>query len=456
MMSNWQTLKLGDVTKWSSGGTPKKTEASYWNGDIPWISASSMDGHLYTDSKLKITEEGLANGSRLAPKNSILVLVRGSILHQKMQVGITTRPVAFNQDVKCLVADEEYLDPWYLLLWFKAKERELLTIVESTGIGAGKFDTKLLSEYPIKVPPKEEREKIKKLGKALFDKSINLFQTNQTLEQMAQALFKSWFVDFDPVIDNALDAGNSIPEELQAKAEQRKAVIADGNFKSVPDDIRQLFPSEFEESELGWVPKGWLAVSIHDLVDSISDTYKLKDVNEVIFLNTGDIENGKFLHNNYSATDGLPGQAKKSISNGDILYSEIRPKNKRFAFVNFDAQDYVVSTKLMVLRARKGVNPILPYFILTQEKTVNELQHVAEHRSGTFPQITFKELKKVISILPQEQELLDYFVNHYLTPFFAKALDSMEQSEQLGKIRDTLLPKLISGEFSIPELKIEV
>jgi type I restriction enzyme S subunit len=80
---------------------------------------------------------------------------------------------------------------------------------------------------------------------------------NQTLEQMSQTLFKSWFVDFDPVIDNALDAGNPIPEALQSRAELRQKVRNSADFKPLPADIRALFPAEFEETELGWVPKGW-------------------------------------------------------------------------------------------------------------------------------------------------------------------------------------------------------
>jgi type I restriction enzyme S subunit len=279
-------------------------------------------------------------------------------------------------------------------------------------------------------------------------------QTNQTLEQMAQALFKSWFVDFDPVIDNALAAGNPIPDELQARAELRQRVIAERatnpKLKPLPDDIQQTFPSEFEESELGWIPKGWESLSVHDLVDSVSITYKLKEVDKVIFLNTGDIKDGKLLHKSYSKTEGLPGQAKKSIEKGDILYSEIRPKNKRFALVNIDCSDYVVSTKLMVLRAKVGIDSLLPYFILTQEKTIQNLQHVAEHRSGTFPQITFKELADVTATLPKANTLVDYFVFNYLKPFYDKQFSSVTQNDLLEKLRDTLLPKLISGELQTP------
>ena len=135
----------------------------------------------------------------------------------------------------------------------------------------------------------------------------------------------------------------------------------------------------------------------------------LKTVDKVIFLNTGDIEAGVFLHNHYSPTDGLPGQAKKSIRQGDILFSEIRPKNKRYAFVDFDAKNYVVSTKLMVLRTRDSWNPYLPYFLITQDKTIDYLQLLAEDRSGTFPQITYDQLGLVRFCLSTSRKLLDYF-----------------------------------------------
>lgn len=82
--------------------------------------------------------------------------------------------------------------------------------------------------------------------------------------------------------------------------------------------------------------------------DNISRPYKFKGKDKVIFINTGDVLEGKFLHSNYSKVKDLPGQAKKAIEYGDILYSEIRPGNRRFAFVDFDAKDYVVSTKFMV------------------------------------------------------------------------------------------------------------
>ena len=150
----------------------------------------------------------------------------------------------------------------------------------------------------------------------------------------------------------------------------------------------------------------WQKVKLGDLIESISVKHSFNK-NKLIFLNTSDILEGKVLHNNYSDIEGLPGQAKKSIKKDDILFSEIRPKNKRFAYVDFDSDDYVVSTKLMVLRKKSNnINNRYLYYYLTSDKTLNYLQTIAEGRSGTFPQITFNELKIIEIDLPpiEEQE----------------------------------------------------
>ncbi|PTK42912.1 restriction endonuclease subunit S [Staphylococcus hominis] len=140
---------------------------------------------------------------------------------------------------------------------------------------------------------------------------------------------------------------------------------------------------------------------LEKLIDSVSIKHPFSKKN-VVFLNTSDIEEGNILKKEYSKIDDLPGQAKKSIQPNDILYSEIRPKNKRYAYINFECDDYVVSTKLMVLR---NINPDLVhskylYYFLIDQKTVNYLQNIAESRSGTFPQITFSEVKNLKLDLP--------------------------------------------------------
>lgn len=137
-------------------------------------------------------------------------------------------------------------------------------------------------------------------------------------------------------------------------------------------------------------------LKIEDILVSVSETKKITS-KKIIFLNTSDIEKGKIIKQDYMEVSKLPGQAKKSIKNGDILYSEIRPKNGRYCLVNgIDEDKYVVSTKLMVLRCISNtiLNEYL-YYYLTSKPIINYLQGIAESRSGTFPQITFSELSKL-------------------------------------------------------------
>jgi type I restriction enzyme S subunit len=139
---------------------------------------------------------------------------------------------------------------------------------------------------------------------------------------------------------------------------------------------------------------------IGEIAASISDTHKLGKP-ELIFLNTSDILHGKFLHHTYSPVKDWPGQAKKSIRQNDILFSEIRPANGRWAYVGQNADDFVVSTKLMVIRANSDrVYPRFLYQFLTSTEITKWLQHLAESRSGTFPQITFDQVADLEIPLP--------------------------------------------------------
>ena len=156
----WKEASLGEFTKWGSGGTPSKANETYWNGDIPWISAISMRGTRYNDSVLRITESGLKAGSRLAPKNSLLLLVRGSMLFKKIPVGIVERDVSFNQDVKSIIPDEQISSPDYLLCWLTGHENRLLGMVGGTGIGAGKLDLGELQSMELALPSLPEQEAI--------------------------------------------------------------------------------------------------------------------------------------------------------------------------------------------------------------------------------------------------------------------------------------------------------
>lgn len=143
----------------------------------------------------------------------------------------------------------------------------------------------------------------------------------------------------------------------------------------------------------------WKEYDVTQLCDSISCTFN-KSVDKVILVNTSDVLEGKILNHELTANKNLRGQFKKSFKKNDILYSEIRPANKRFAYVDIDPHNYIASTKLMVLRNKDIILPKYLYFLLTSKNTINVLQKIAISRSGTFPQITFSELSNIKVLLP--------------------------------------------------------
>ena len=143
----------------------------------------------------------------------------------------------------------------------------------------------------------------------------------------------------------------------------------------------------------------WKTYKIGDLCDTISDSYK-GCADDVVLINTSDVLEGKCLNHTKEPNRNLKGQFKKTFKKYDILYSEIRPANKRFAYIDFDATNYIASTKLMVLRHNEKIEPLYLYYILQSQSIIDELQMLAESRSGTFPQITFTELSRLEVKLP--------------------------------------------------------
>lgn len=181
--------------------------------------------------------------------------------------------------------------------------------------------------------------------------------------------------------------------------------------------------------------------TVGDLCDNISRSYDFSNINEVVFINTGDVFNGKFLHKKFSKVNKLPGQAKKAIQKDDILYSEIRPKNKRFAYVKDEHTKFVVSTKFMVLKAKKNISTRYLYHYLTSEFSLKTFQVEAESRSGTFPQITFDS----ISYLPVNIPLLKD--QNEITNFFDLIENKLEVLEKINNNLDNYLSALFKFKF---------
>lgn len=272
-------------------------------------------------------------------------------------------------------------------------------------------------------------------------------QINQTLEQMSQTLFKSWFVDFDPVIDNALDAGNPIPEALQSRTELRQKVRSSADFKPLPADIRALFPAEFEEMELGWVPRGWKEGSIPDIAFINSTSWGTK--NQPDYVNYVDLSNAKdgiISSIEEIPFEDAPSRARRILKKDDLIFGLVRPANRSFAYVHVDG--LTGSTGFAVVRSKNTIYKNFIYYFVTCDKNVEELARIAD--GGAYPAIKPDDICSLPLIIPPE-EIVQRF-DESTSNFRDLMNNSLVQNDHLTSLRDTLLPKLISGELSLEDL----
>ena len=156
---SFETRRLGSFTTWLSGGTPNRSRSDYWKGTIPWISAFTLKLSEISDSDQHVSPEAVVAGSKMAPMDSTLLLVRGSALHKEIRAGLVVAPVAFNQDVKALVPNDEVV-PKYLTHALRGNESSLLKLVTSAGNTAGVLDTKTVQEFEVFLPAKPEQRRI--------------------------------------------------------------------------------------------------------------------------------------------------------------------------------------------------------------------------------------------------------------------------------------------------------
>ncbi|ELY5207609.1 restriction endonuclease subunit S [Vibrio cholerae] len=305
----------------------------------------------------------------------------------------------------------------------------------------------------VKVPPRFIQDGIANLLDSFNNKITLNRQINQTLEQMAQTLFKSWFVDFNPVIDNALDASNPIPDELQHRAEARKVVRESEGFKPLPDEVRQLFPDAFEESELGWVPKGWVMKAVSDALT----------INPKVQLSKG--QNAHFVDMKALPTSGysIEEVIHKAFSGGakfeqnDVLLARITPclQNGKTGFVDFLGEGEVGfgSTEFIVLRGDKDVHHTYIACLARHEKF---RQHAMQSMVGSSGRQRVQNscFDDYFIAVPTDDVMKKFA--QMTKPSFDKFKANTAESIALAELRDTLLPKLISGELRLDDVEAAV
>ncbi|WP_256384601.1 restriction endonuclease subunit S [Photobacterium toruni] len=351
--NGWEVKPLSSITKWSSGGTPSKNNPDYWNGEIPWISAASMRGHYFEKSKLKITDLAVSNGAKMAPKDSLLLLVRGSMLWNKIPVGIAARRVSFNQDVKCLVPHADELTTEFLLYWFLAYEHHLMNMVTGTGIGAGKLDTTDLQGLDVFLPPLPEQRKI------------------------AQIL-STW------------DRGIATTEKLiDASKRQKKALMQQlltGKKRLIDPDTGKEFEGDWEEVRLGdfvIIQSGYAPSQFTLTKDEKYPYVKVEDMN-----NCTKYQN---LSREYSC------KTKKTVPKGSVIF----PKRGAAIMnnkVRIAAKEIYMDSNMMALTPKDKLHSEFCYYLLLRE----ELYRIAD--TSTIPQINNKHITPYTFLLPSKLE----------------------------------------------------
>ena len=398
-------LKLFDVIEVIGGGTPKRSVADYWNGDIDWLTVNDFntDGRYVHSADEKITELGLNKSStKMLAAGDLIISARGTVgcLAQ------LTKPMAFNQS--CYgIRGKENLDNDFLYYFLKTKITELQR--NSHGAVFDTITTNTFKILSINLPPLAEQKAISSVLGELDDKIENNRRMNETLKEMARAIFKSWFVDFDPVHTKA--AGDS-PSNMDV-------------------DTAALFPSSFGVDGL---PKGWKEVEFGELIIP----KKGKMITKKTALN-GDIPvvagglKPAYYHNAFNAKAPVVTiSASGNAGFVNIYYKNIWASD--CSFINYEISDYVYLSH--------------SFLKFNQEKLFNMQTGAVQQHIYPSDIMRLKIIFGSIQILEKYEQIT--------SNYYKKIAANYYQNDTLAELRDILLPKLMSGEIRLKDAEREV
>jgi type I restriction enzyme, S subunit len=477
MGSNWKEVTLsdlGEVARGRSRHRPRYAEHLY-GGEYPFIQTGDIkaSGGRISAHTQTYSEAGLAQ-SRIWPAKTMCITIAANIA----ETGILKYPACFPDSVIGFIANEEKANVYFIEYLFRQLRKELQR--QATGSVQDNINLQTLERLKFKVPTVEEQKKIASFLNYIEDKITLNRQINQTLEQMAQALFKSWFVDFDPVVDNALDAGFfaqelDLPDELLRRAEARQAVRQRPDFKPLPDATRQLFPAAFEAcAELllglgGWVPKGWKYENFEYLLSMTIGGDWGKDLPD---------ESHSVQSRIVRGTD-IPDLMNGQLSKAPLRWVEPKKLKSR----QIEVGDIIIEVSGGSPTQSTGRSIFMSDLMLQRLGGVVEPASFCRRfkpKSINFGLLGFLHLQKIYA----DGKMWEYQnqstgIANFQTKFFLEAepillpssdvlgefckqvkplIDKSQSNEQiiLANLRDTLLPKLISGELRLDNIKADL
>jgi type I restriction enzyme S subunit len=455
MGSDWEEVQLQDVvSKLGDGlhGTPKYSE----NGEYYFINGNNLENGqiVFKEKTKKVDYTQYLKYKKELNERTLLVSINGTIGN-----------VAYYNDEKvvlgksaCYFNLKDDIDKGYVRYVLSGHYFQSYINAFATGTTIKNVSLKSMREFSFPLPPLPKQKAIAHILGSLDDKIELNRQMNETLEAMAQALFKSWFVDFDPVIDNALAAGKPIPDELLERAEQRKNVQHSDTDNHA---IRALFPDAFElTDEMGWIPEGWAVKNLTEISDfqngfafyttGYSDSgYKVVDLANIS-------TSGRFIETHRdkhvsSEIYNLAKHEKHHLQINDIVMA-MTDITQAMGILGkcgkiYESNKYILNQRIGRIRVKESINI---NFLLTYLNSTYQLNFLKTRVLGTVQKyVNTTHIKEMNFVVPQNA-VMNKFGN-IVDPIFNKMRIADEENQTLAKLRDTLLPKLLSGELRISE-----
>ena len=318
------------------------------------------------------------------------------------------------------IRTKEQLDSRYLHYWFLLSGRRRTLEPYFTGTTIKHLTAVSLSDLQIRLPPKPEQEAIAHILGTLDDKIELSRRMNETLEAMARTLFKSWFVDFEPV---------------RAKME--------GRDTGLPDHVADLFPCTLDNEH---IPCGWSLVSLAALAAVNPESWSSRNVpEEVEYVDLANTKWGTIESTQRYRWQEAPSRARRILRPGDTIIGTVRPGNGSFAFIG--SRGLTGSTGFAVLRPHQCRHRALVFLAATAPENIERLTHLAD--GAAYPAVR-PQVVGATRVVVADQALIDVF-SDLASPVLDQIHSNKEQNRALAQIRDILLPKLISGEIRIAD-----
>lgn len=416
----WPKFKISDVAKVVTGKTPPTANKDNFGGTIPFITPSDMNGEKYLEKTSRhITERGLISvKNSYIPEGSIMVSCIGSDMGK---VSINRKAGVTNQQINSIIANDS-IESEYVYYVLKPRKEEFLALATS-GSAQPILNKGHFSALTINVPPRKVQKQIVGILGSL-DQKIELNQRmNETLEGMARAIFKSWFVDFDPV---------------HAKVEGRTP-------EGMDSATAALFPSTFTPDGL---PEGWALSEIGDEVTvcggSTPSTKEPKfwdgDIHWTSPKDLSSLSHPVLLDTERKITvDGLKKITSGLLPKGTVLMSSRAP----IGYLAIAEVPVAINQGYIAMIADKKISNVFVW-LWTLEK-MDEIKSFAN--GSTFQEISKKNFRPISVCVPDEKVLQAF--DELVIPLYQKIVSNVKENQTLAALRDTLLPKLISGELRV-------